>query len=497
MIRMFCAALLAAIALPAQVPAPLPPFSTFLKANSTIRQVATDAQGYIYVYGETNVNPTTGYPRDVFIARLDPAAANFTYTVDIGGSSITRAAALAVDATGNAYVTGWTNSSDFPTVPSAPNPAKSNSHLPFAAKVNPGGQLVYSTLFSNGLGAVPQAIAVDSGGDAIVSGIAAALPATPGAYNNAWTTAPPFVTKLDPAGTKRIFSVSGVGGSSLALDSAGNIYIAGTTSAESSPTNGPQYPTTPGAFQTAYTPIVVCPPTPCMIPTTVGQQYVTKLSADGSKLLYSTFVTGSRGSYNAGMAVDAAGDVWLTGDTASPDYPYTQTELSTSLSDTFTTELDPTGSKVLLSVPEGVPPGSGNNLAIDPQGNLIEIGNFPVPAEQTNPGNVLPAPAPPSTVDKPAPCLAGQCLYILQIGSHDGSLLGTRILPGGGGVGSSVDSRGGVYVAGSTSPPTFHSPPESSTIRPLPNERLPVDSSNAPASRSPRARSDASRTPPI
>jgi uncharacterized protein (TIGR03437 family) len=330
-----------------------------------------------------------------------------------------------------------------------------NSQLPFVAKVNPGGKLVYSSLFSNGVTAVPQAIAVDSSARAIISGIASALPATSGAYNNSWTTSPPFVTKLDPTGTKLIFSVSGVGGSSLALDPFGDIYIAGTTSGESFPTNGPQYPTTPGGFQTTYTPIVVCPPTPCMIPITVGQQYVTKLSADGSKLLYSTFVTGSRGSYNAGIAVDTAGDVWLTGDTASPDYPYTQPRSSTSLADTFTTELDPTGSKVLLSVAQGVPPGNGNNLAIDPQGNLIEIGYFPVPAEETSPANVLPVPAPPSTGNAPSQCLPGRGVYALRIGSQDGAVLGTQILPGGGGVSSFVDSRGDIYVAGSTSLPNI------------------------------------------
>jgi hypothetical protein len=306
-VRLLDTALVAVINLPAQIPANLPPLSTFLKANSTIKQVATDGQGYIYVYGKTKVNSGNGYPMDVFIApRLDPAAANVTYTVDIGGSSITRAVALAVDTAGNAYVTGWTNSPDFPTVPSAANPATSSSELPFVSKVSPNGQIVYSTLFSNGVNAIPQSIAIDSSGDAIVSGTAGALPATSGAYNNSWTSIPPFVTKLDPSGTKLLFSVSGVGGSSLVLDPAGNIYIAGTTSPELFPTTtGPQYPTTPGAFQTSYTPFAICPPTPCMIPITDGQQYVTKLSADGSKLLYSTFVTGSLGSYNAGMAVDS------------------------------------------------------------------------------------------------------------------------------------------------------------------------------------------------
>ncbi len=452
-IRTLAMPLLFAAALSAQVPAHLPPFSTFLKANSTIKQVATDAHGFIYVFGETNTNPKTGYAQDVFVARLDPATANPVWTANLGGSGIVRATALALDSAGNAYVTGFTEAPDFPTLPAAPNPANSGTDVTFVAKVNAGGQLAYSVLFANGISAYPQAIAVDNNGDAIVSGTAGNLPATPGAYNNAWTTALPFVTKLDPTGTKPIFTALGVGGSQLALDSTGNIYIAGTTGAFGQ--NPPLYPTTPGAFQTTYTPITVCPPTPCFFPTALGQQYVSKLSADGTKLLYSTFVTGSRGSYNAGLAVDASGDVWLTGDTASPDYPYTQSTTAASLNGTFTTELDPTGSKVLLSVAEGVPPGNGNHLAFDPQGNLVEVGNFPILPETTFPPNVLPAPTPPSTANIPSACAPGEGIYLLNVSSQDGSLLGMQILPGSGQIASAVDSQGNVYVSGAAGLPNI------------------------------------------
>jgi hypothetical protein len=93
MIRTFGTALLAAITLAAQIPANLPPFSTFLKANSTIAQVATDPQGYIYVFGETNFHGADSYLRDIFIARLDPSAASVTYSVNIGGLATTKAAA--------------------------------------------------------------------------------------------------------------------------------------------------------------------------------------------------------------------------------------------------------------------------------------------------------------------------------------------------------------------------------------------------------------------
>ncbi len=153
----------------AQLPANLPPFSTFLKADSTVQQVATDAQGYIYVFGEVTPESRLG----VFVARLNPSATETTYVTVLksrGGTGITVASAMAVDAAGNAYITGYTGASDFPTLPSTPGPASPDSYVPFAAKLNTAGAIVYSTLFSNGVYATPQAIVVDHQGDAIVSG---------------------------------------------------------------------------------------------------------------------------------------------------------------------------------------------------------------------------------------------------------------------------------------------------------------------------------------
>lgn len=468
LLRATATPLLLAPSLLGQVPVGLAPFSTFLKTNSSVQQVATDAQGFIYVYGETALNPSAGFGagfgQNVFVARLDPAAATLTYVVYLGGSSTTYAEAMAVDAAGNAYITGYTNAPDFPTVPQAPGPSSANAQFPFLAKVNISGTIVYSTFFSNGVPGPPQSIAIDSAGDAIVSGSGSApgFPVTAGAYNNAWTMGPPFITKIDPTGTKIIFSAIGAGGTRIAFDGSGNIVIAGTTGGLGLGPS-PLYPTTAGAFQTTYTPHSYCVSPSCGFAYYVGEQYVSKLSGDGSTLLYSTFVTGSFGAYNAGMAVDTSGDVWLTGDTLSTDYPYTSSTVpvpgTTPLSGTFTTELDPTLSKVLLSVPQGVPQGNVSNLTIDPQGNLVEAGTFPTPAIGLN----LPAPAaPPSIGNTPLPCLPGGAgAYILRVGSQDGAILGMQIVPAGNQetgdtlaqVSSTVDSQGNVYVAGTTGLP--------------------------------------------
>jgi hypothetical protein len=123
----------------------------------------------------------------------------------------------------------------------------------------------------------------------------------------------PFVTKLDPTGTKILFTAVGVGGSQIPPGSPGDIFVEGSTANN-------QYPTSPGAFQTSFAPSLTCGSEGFCMPSAVP--YVTHLSADGSKLLYSTFLGGS--SFNSAMggrSVDRDHN-WSesASDTGSPDY---------------------------------------------------------------------------------------------------------------------------------------------------------------------------------
>ena len=427
MLKPFLAALVVALPLAAQVP-----FSTFLRSNVTVRQIATGPNGFIYVYGDVNPDPSPdpytspGYSSQVFIGRVDPQTGAFTWLRTFGNYALTEAGALAVDSAGSAYITGYS---------SAPANA-------FAQKIDASGTVVYSTQFSGAVRAFPQSIAVDAQGQAVISGRAdAGYPATTGAYNNSWTEQPPFTTKLDARG-QILFSAIGVGGSALVLDNSGNIFIGGSTQPLIGQTP-PHYPTTSGAFQTSFQPYFVCSGPPCFYQASVGEQFVTKLSPDGSKLIYSTYITGSKGADNAGLAVDGMGNAWVTGTTKSPDYPYT-TNAAAADTRPFLSEIDPSGSKLLLSVPVGVPSGTGNNLTLDPQGNFIATASSSsVPSDY-----------------RPLQCTANSPggIYLLRISSVDGSVLDTRIVPGvppGTATSSTVDAAGNIYVAGTTRFPTI------------------------------------------
>jgi Beta-propeller repeat len=148
------------------------PFSTFLAPNVFIRSIAHDPSCNLYVLGVTADSPIPGHVSDIVMAKLDPNAAAAAYFLYLGGSNVNTPGALAVDAQGNAYITGWTGSSDFPVTSGFSGPIPSGVAAPFVLKLDPNGETVYATLFAGAVSAFPQAVAVDSAGDVIVSGYA-------------------------------------------------------------------------------------------------------------------------------------------------------------------------------------------------------------------------------------------------------------------------------------------------------------------------------------
>ena len=313
---------------------------------------------------------------------IDPVLIYSTY---LGGSGPDTAYGLAVDSSGNAYLTGSTQSANFPTA----NPfqaAIAGGVDVFVTKLNAtGSALVYSTYLGGSGFDLGTGIAVDSAGNAYVTGYtssanfptAGSIQPTFGGGND-----DAFVAKLDPSGSVLVYSFY-LGGSDddfghgIAVDSSGNAYVTGSTKSTNFPIVNPLQPANAGS----------------------SDAFVTKVSSDGSRLVYSTFLGGSGADSGQGIAVDASGNAYVTGYTFSLDYPTTAGALQGSNgggSDAFVAKLNPGGSALVYSTYLG---GSGLDrgfaIAIDSTGNAYVTGdtqssNFPTTVgafSRTNAGN--------------------------------------------------------------------------------------------------------------
>lgn len=290
--------------------------STPLPANTLANAVQVDAAGNLYLAGFYFANSTNpNAPAHAFVAKLSSDGSQTVWWTPLAGSNDDRALALALGSDNSVYVTGKTQSTNFPTTPGA----MATSGNTFAAKLSAGGVVVYSTYIPASSG---QAIVVDGAGDAFITGPLAgsdALQATPGtvagstaALQSGYPTA--YVIELDPAGTKAVLAIVGFGGSQLALDAQGNIYAAGAF-------EDPLAPTTPGAFQPNATATSCI--TGLFFEAPCAYQHIAKIDPTGTQLLYATYLAGAWGASPSGLAVDSAGNAILAGTTYSPDYPTT------------------------------------------------------------------------------------------------------------------------------------------------------------------------------
>jgi hypothetical protein len=270
---------------------------------------------------------------------VDPALAFATFliadcgTADPCGSTV---GPMAVDSTG-IYLIGSTSASVFPSITGQPPATNTHNPFTFVLKLDPtGAKVLYLSFFPH---AEFEALAVDSNGQAVVTGLAGDQPAgfptyplTAGSYSDHFPLVcqgcdTPLVTKLSSDGARLIFSTlliqdggdrnnqrqpDGAPMGGIALDSQGAVYVTGTLVQGSGGTTLKPFPTTPGAFQTS-------PPATKL----QGNNYVLKLNPTGSALGYSTYVGGQGGSLGTfGIAVDAAGAAYLTGSGKS-DFPVT------------------------------------------------------------------------------------------------------------------------------------------------------------------------------
>jgi len=323
---------------------------------------------------------------------IDPTLGYSTY---LGGTGNDYATAIAVDSTGSAYVTGYTQSTNFPTTSGSfqttcgGSTACSTTHInAFVTKLNSTGTaLVYSTYLGGSTKDYGYGIQVDSNGDAFIGGTTFSLdfPVTAGSYQPACgggtcVDGDGFITELNPTGSGLVYSTY-LGGKNtneldaIALDSAGNAYVTGYTKS----TN---FPVTPGVFQ----------PTCASCKETFVDSFVTKINSSGSALVYSTFLGGNNADVGYAITVDSTDNAYVTGYTYSTNFPTTPGAFQTTLggpTGVFVTKINPTASeKVYSTYLNGSATGTsacaacGSSIAVDAEGNAYVAGltwetNFP------------------------------------------------------------------------------------------------------------------------
>jgi Beta-propeller repeat len=327
-------------------------YSTFLGGNGTDvgYAIAADGSGNAYVTGVTyssnfptvsRIQSSPGGMQDVFVAKLNSAGSALVYSTYLGGSQDDSPGGIAVSAFGNAYLTGTTNSSNFP-VKAALQPTPSGSGDAFVSSITPtGSALAYSTYLGGSGSDFGHAIAVDGSGNAFVGGTTASTnfpTVTPfqsafggGSYDG-------FVSKLNPAGSALVYSTY-LGGVfteevlGVASSSSGIATVAGYTSS----TNFP----------------VVSPVQPALGSNGFSDAFVTRFSVAGNGLSFSTYLGGSDDDRASSVAVDAAGHTYVVGSTLSTNFPILQPIAGQSAyrgaSDGFVSAFDPSGATLSYS----------------------------------------------------------------------------------------------------------------------------------------------------
>ena len=363
--------------------------------------IAVDASGNTYVAGVTrSTNFPTASPEqpaiggagtsDGFVTKLNSTGTGLVYSTYLGGTSFDLADGIAADGSGNAYVTGFTSSFNFPTTPGAFQTSNNGSEDVFVTKLDAGGVLVYSSYLGGSGVDRGRDIAVDATGSAYVTGSTAStnFDTTPGAFDTDCGDGDPancffsnddaFVTKFNAAGSGLVYStyLGGAGRENfffpggIAVDGSGNAYITGSTDSVDFPTRPFDDPVTvpiEAPFQDLFA--------------GGNDAYVTKLNVDGTDLIYSTYLGGGLTDLGTSIAVDTAGSAYITGRTFSTDFPMAspfQGAIGGGNNDVFVSKFDASGTALVYStyLGGGGFGGSeiGKDIAVNSSGNAYVTG---------------------------------------------------------------------------------------------------------------------------
>ncbi len=439
---------------------PILTYSTFLGGNADdpAAGIAVDATGNAYVTGVTSspnfpITPgaaaapgTSILNTSAFVSKLSPDGSALLYSTTLGGlqsdttgSRSTDGTSICVDAAGDAYVAGSTDTVDYPTTPGAFQRTSRGGRTAFLSKLNPTGTgFVYSTLIGGSTGDGAQALAVDSTGHAYLGGdnYSGDFPTTPGAYKTSTNarqySGNIFLTEFDPTGSFLVYSTllgDAYGNSTLsglALDKSGNILLTGYT-------NTNNFPISPGAFSS------------------IGTTFVTKFNATGSALLYSTRL-GVTADSDA-IAVDSAGNAYITGFTYTNDLPTTRGAFETTdcagCRDLFVSKLNPAGTALVYSTYIAGNNGKADFMALGTSSIAVDSAGIAYIAGSTHLANF---PTTPDAFQKTYGGGYGDAFFT-RLNAAGSALLYSTFLGGkatDGVDGVALDPAGNAYVAGYT-----------------------------------------------
>jgi hypothetical protein len=440
-----------------------------------------DASGAAYVTGYTasqdfpvssnavqTVRKNIGtYTYDAFVMKFD-ASGNLIFSTFLGGNGTDQSRTVQLDSSGNVYIAGYTQSSDFPVTSNAYQSTFGGNSDAFLAKFsNDGSQLLYSTYLGGSGGESINRMKVNADGSFWVVGDASAdgLPVSSTAFQkHTLSTADGFAAKMqfDAKGNLQIPALTFMGGSNtsgetgltsdLDVDSSGNLYVTGATQSA-------DYPVTSNAYEKPFPLSGGCynSPMPNEVP------FITKFSPDLSQMLYSTVVGGHTedqngypvcNQYGKTIHVDpATGNIWLVGSTGMSDFPVTSNAISKMLNtngsagvDTFVFELSADGQKQLYGTYLG---GSqfdyGGAAAWDASNNIWIAGptqstDYPVTSNALQPANA-----------------GGYDTFVTELSSDGTKILYATYLGGSGdddissGNRIRIDPGGNIHLAGETS----------------------------------------------
>jgi hypothetical protein len=432
-------------------------FSLYLGDLNYSHGIAVDPSGNTYICGET-VDPWNDSSRNAFVAKINAEGTAQLYYNSFGGDQADIATAIAVDASGNAFVTGYTAVGiaghpafrQFPVMNPISQERTGAGQEVFITKFDSGGRIVYSTTFGGSDNDQGTGIALDSSGNIHITGETSStdFPTWKPFQSSLRGGTDAFVTVINPQGSAFVFSTY-LGGSdfdqaaAIAVDSGGNSYLTGRTQSRDFPvSNAARRVFGGGTCQNFGT------SRPCR------DAFVVKLNAQGSALQYSSYLGGSNDDQGNGIAVDGLHNAWIVGSTSSNDFPLASAVQSTlhGPSDAFIAKISPDGSALSYSTFLG---GSGseqgNAIAVDAGGNVYVTGGtasagFP----QTRSVQTF-AGASDAFVSKLSSNGAALIYSTLLGGSS--SLTGNAAVNAG--LSIAVDAKANVYVAGVTATSNF------------------------------------------